>query len=284
MNKIIFATAAVFAVGNAIKLRHDEEVHPCEELSHTTAANFEETYEKAKVMVEAEIKKVADTFDMEVLDAELGVRMGDMKALKEAVTNEDGTINTDELVKGCHHVDAHFKALRDGRIEHTHSQCDALAHTTAENFDETYEKVKVIVEAEIKKVGDKFDEEVLDEELGVRMGDKEALKEAVTNEDGTINTDELVKGCYKVEEHFAVLHENNANQHPCEELNNVTNDNFDESYEKATAMVEAEIATLGEKFNMDTLTEEMGVDMGDKKALKEMVTSADGTIDTEMLK
>ena len=49
---------------------------------------------------------------MEVLTAELGVDMGDKKALRAAVT-KDGKIDTEALKAGCYLVDNHFKALKE---------------------------------------------------------------------------------------------------------------------------------------------------------------------------
>ena len=112
MNRFIFATAAIFAVSNAIKLQHEEVAHPCEGLDETTVENFDKVYKKAKAMVEAEIEKVGDAFDMETLNAEVGVALGDKAALKAAVI-KDGKVDTEALKAGCYKVDNHFKALKE---------------------------------------------------------------------------------------------------------------------------------------------------------------------------
>merc|ERR1711981_150234 len=80
-----------------------------------TVENFDEVYDHAKGMVEAEIEKVGDKFDMEALEAEVGVRM-DKDSLKEA-TIKDGKVDTEALKEGCYKVEAHFKELQDKEKE-----------------------------------------------------------------------------------------------------------------------------------------------------------------------
>jgi hypothetical protein len=163
MNKIIFSAAAIISVGQAIRLRQEEEEHesPCEQLWGVDSKEaLEAAFKHASEVVEAEAEHLKDAgveFDWNKAEEAVGVKF-DIDEIHEAVA-AGGAIDAGKLVEGCYKLEDHINDLW-AKVEvdvAPESKCFELYNATEENWDEYAAAATEIIEGKIEEAGDKFD-------------------------------------------------------------------------------------------------------------------------------
>lgn len=89
----------------------------CFELLDVTKKNYWKYYKKAKAIVEEEIAGIEDKVDWQVITDELKVDIRKGKALKKALTKDDGSFDHQSLVKGCLWFEDHINGLKEFAAE-----------------------------------------------------------------------------------------------------------------------------------------------------------------------